>query len=222
MSLTISSIESAQSFEALLALLDEHLSIPFTKASRKKKNSRTRANELAVKILERTKNNPEQVTQEEKDLLREYTGLGGIGGSANEYYTPKWVTDATWDAIKQYGFDGGTVLEPSAGIGAFSESKPSNALMTSVEISDTSAAINSILHPDDHVINSGFEEVAKDANVGGFDLVTGNPPYGDRPNTSNDKQYKKIKKHEQYFVLRSNRQGQRRRNYCAGVTAKYL
>ena len=106
--------------------------------------------------------------------------------------------------MKSYGFDGGNVLEPSAGVGVFSETKPVNALNTSVEMDKTSAAINQILHDKDHVINSGFEAVATDPTIGNFDAVIGNPPYGVRDSSAlSDKGYKDLKYADQYFVTRS-------------------
>lgn len=194
---------SAISHQELLQVFDTY-TVPINLTNIKSANGRIKANQLAQDILKRVNGDFSQITDEEREQLREYTGWGGIGGSTNEYYTPKWVASAVWDAMKAYGFNGGSILEPAAGVGVFSETKPDNALMTSVEMDKTSSAINKILHSDDHVITSGFEAIASDPNIGGFDVVTGNPPYGDRSDTiSQDAEYKDIGKNEQYFVLRS-------------------
>ncbi len=89
-------------------------------------------------------------------------------------------------------------------MGVFSETKPKGTLTTSVEMDQTSAAINQILHPEDHVIQSAFEAVATNPGIGDFDLVIGNPPYGVRDASAmKDKAYKDIKYADQYFVSRS-------------------
>jgi N12 class adenine-specific DNA methylase len=198
-----SAVLAVNSHSELLSVFNTY-SISITPTSTKSANARVRANELAQSILKRVNGDFSQITDEEREQLRDYTGWGGIGGSTNEYYTPKWVASAVWDAMSAYGFTGGSILEPASGVGVFSETKPNNALMTSVEMDPTSSAINQILHPEDNVISSGFEAIAMDPNVGGFDVVTGNPPYGDRSSTiAQDGEYKDIKKNEQYFVLRS-------------------
>ncbi len=197
-----SDIGKATSITELFQVFDKHTlnTTPDTKGA----NARKKANQLAIDILERVKGDYSQITDEEREQLRQYTGVGGIGGSINEYYTPKWVASAVWDSLKAYGFNGGRTLEPSAGIGVFSETKPNSALVTSVEMDSTSSAINQILHPDDQVINSAFEAVATDPEIGDFDAVIGNPPYGDRDrNISKDKQYSSLKRAELYFIERS-------------------
>ncbi|HHF2987830.1 TPA: hypothetical protein ACPJ0P_003819 [Vibrio alginolyticus] len=89
-------------------------------------------------------------------------------------------------------------------MGVFSETKPKGTLTTSVEMDQTSAAINQILHPEDHVIQSAFEAVATNRGIGDFDLVIGNPPYGVRDASAmKDKAYKNTKYADQYFVSRS-------------------
>ncbi|MGI3093886.1 SNF2-related protein [Vibrio diabolicus] len=198
-----SAVLGANSHSELLSVFNTY-SISITPESLKTASARVRANELAQSILKRVKGDFSQITEEEREQLRDYSGWGGIGGSTNEYYTPKWVASAVWEAMSAYGFNGGSILEPAAGVGVFSETKPDNALMTSVEMDPTSSAINQILHPDDNVISSGFEAVATDPHNGNYDVVTGNPPYGDRSDTiAEDSEYKDVKKNEQYFVLRS-------------------
>lgn len=198
----IKSIEATSNIDELVKAFQAQLSIDISNTPTGKK--RLAANQKAKDILAKYDGDYSNVTPEDKAALREYTGFGGIGGSTNEYYTPAWVAEAVWEALNSYGFSGGNVLEPSAGVGVFSETKPANALNTSIEMDKTSAAINQILHPDDQVINSGFEAIASDPSVGGFDAVIGNPPYGVRDASANDdKQYKKIKYADQYFVTRS-------------------
>ncbi len=198
----IRSVEAANDIDELVAQFLYAINVDISHTPKGKK--RLAANQKAKEILAKYDGNYSNVTEEDKQALREYTGFGGIGGSTNEYYTPKWLAEAAWESLKSYGFDGGHVLEPSAGVGVFSETKPANALNTSVEMDKTSAAINQILHEDDHVINSNFESVATDPSIGDFDAVIGNPPYGVRDaSVLSDKEYKDIKYADQYFVTRA-------------------
>lgn len=198
----IRSVEATNHIDDLVTQFLGALNVDISHTPKGKK--RLAANQRAKDILAKYDGDYSNVTEEDKQALREYTGFGGIGGSTNEYYTPKWLAEATWESLKSYGFDGGNVLEPSAGVGVFSETKPANALNTSVEMDKTSAAINQILHDKDHVINSGFEAVATDPTIGNFDAVIGNPPYGVRDSSAlSDKEYKDLKYADQYFVTRS-------------------
>lgn len=167
-------------------------------------SSRAKANEKAMEILKRTNGDFRLITDEDRDALREYTGWGGIGGSTNEYYTPPLVAKATWSALEAYGFKNGNVLEPAAGVGVFAETKPEGVIMTSVEMEKISSSINQILHPEDTVINSSFEDFATNNETGGYEAVIGNPPYGSRDESAHkDDEYKKIALADQYFVTRS-------------------
>ncbi|EGQ7810365.1 DEAD/DEAH box helicase family protein [Vibrio parahaemolyticus] len=166
--------------------------------------SRAKINEQAVEILKRIQDDFSQITEEEKAIIREYSGEGGIGASTNEYYTPPFVAKATWSALEAYGFKNGNVLEPSAGVGIFASTKPNGVIMTSVEMSPISSGINQILHPEDKVINSAFEAFAKNPENSGYDAVIGNPPFGVRDDSQfKDEEYKDIALADQYFVTRS-------------------
>ena len=70
---------------------------------------------------------PERYTADEKQLLGRYSGYGGLdkylkkshAGILFEYYTPASVVRKMWGLALRYGFRGGRVLEPAAGIGVF-------------------------------------------------------------------------------------------------------
>ncbi|PHM30391.1 DNA methyltransferase [Xenorhabdus szentirmaii DSM 16338] len=145
-----------------------------------------------------------QLTAEQRQILAGYTGLGGIGGSEYEYYTPQHVAAGMWDMIKAYGADTGNMLEPSAATGVFQETKPKGVICTSTEISDISGRINQLLHPEDQVSISPFEKLAANTPDDYFDSCLGNVPFGaSRGGFAHfDPEYSDVKNVGVYFVLR--------------------
>lgn len=196
--------ELNQIFDMYLNQSAENVTFGVEKLDRESiSKARIAANDKAIEIINRLSLSPDSITEEERKALRQYTGFGGIGGSTNEYYTPQWVASGAWSAISAYGINAGNVLEPSAGVGVFSATKPAGTIMTSVELDKTSSAINQVLHPDDLVINSAFEQFARDDDNGPFDAIIGNPPYGSRDTSiALDPSYNNIKLADQYFATR--------------------
>ncbi|MEG5932526.1 SNF2-related protein [Enterobacter hormaechei] len=169
--------------------------------------SRKAANKAAIEKLQELENLPAgaELTDEDRQVLARYTGEGGIGGSEYEYYTPQHVAAGMWDMMRNYQADTGNVLEPSAGAGIFHEMKPRGVVMTATEISDISGRINQLLHPEDEVKVSAFENLAKNTPNDSFDGVIGNVPFGDsRGAFANlDPEYKDTQNIGHYFVLRT-------------------
>ena len=107
--------------------------------------ARYAANVKAIKLMRQLMNSGEQPTREQMEVLRRYSGWGGMGtyfnntdteenkqlrelltdeeydAAANSgnsaYYTPAQITDSLWDIVEKLGFKGGNILEGSAGIG---------------------------------------------------------------------------------------------------------
>ena len=101
------------------------------------------ANVEAVRLAKELTDSGQQATDEQKAILRQFSGWGGLGTFFNNertrnelvallgddgyqqaamsinsaYYTPADVIDAMWDIVKNLGFKGGNILEGSAGIG---------------------------------------------------------------------------------------------------------
>ncbi|OGS70712.1 MAG: hypothetical protein A3F91_09365 [Flavobacteria bacterium RIFCSPLOWO2_12_FULL_35_11] len=97
------------------------------------------------------------------------------------YYTDENIIKAMWSGIERFGFKGGSVLEPSVGVGNFfgympKNLKPSTQLL-GVELDKTTAKVAQILYPKAKIYNVGFENFQL---LGGqkASLVIGNPPYG--------------------------------------------
>lgn len=167
------------------------------------KKLRQQANRQAREILNRVGTDSSLLTEEDKQKLREYSGLGGIGGSVHEYYTPEFVANGVWDALRVNGLENGNVGEPSAGSGVFNGTKPKGVLITASELDSTSSQINQLLHPEDKVFNKTFEQLAQIVPDNHFDAMTGNVPFSKSRSTAHDDpEYAEIKQAERYFVTR--------------------
>lgn len=140
-----------------------------------------------------------------KDLLKNYSGWGGLRRSlntpecymelknhlsddeilvikktlGNAYYTPQPIIESIYDCLQILGFKGGNILEPGAGNGAFIEYMPEvikkKSKIYAVELEPISSKILSCLYPEITVKNCGFQTMDIKPV---FDLVVGNPPYG--------------------------------------------
>lgn len=96
------------------------------------------------------------------------------------YYTPANVIDTMWDIAKALGFEGGNVLEGSAGIGNIIGLMPremsERSDIAAIEIDGVTGQILKLLYPDATVGIQGFE-TAKIRN-GSVDLAITNVPFG--------------------------------------------
>jgi hypothetical protein len=159
-------------------------------------------NDKALSIVNNLKGEDRHPTREEIEALKKYTGNGGLGtsGSTDEYYTPEYVIDGTWDMLGD--LDGGNILDPSSGIGKFADARPSGIEMTNVEYSELSAFIASTTEP--LTVHSSFEEHSYNIPDGSLDGVITNAPFGKR-DISLDKspRFNKVTTLEGYFIARS-------------------
>ena len=159
---------------------------------------RTMDNFQAINALITNNFNPE--------LLKKYSGYGGISKELGEYnyykklnsiipkkeiakikettktayYTPPLLVRFMYRVLRELGFKGGNILEPSAGTGAFFKHMPENikknSKMLAIEPEPYAFRILKALYPDISAINKKFEEVEIKNNC--VDLIIGNPPYG--------------------------------------------
>lgn len=142
------------------------------------------------------------------------TAKGGRG-ILDEYYTQEKIVDSVHNLIKDHFKTQKeiSVLEPSVGTGNFiyaTHGLSVNSKITGFEINETTAKIAKILHPESDINLRSFETefIDEKGNKKDFsqqyDLVIGNPPYGEHRGL-----YKglgeepKISKYEDYFVKRS-------------------
>ncbi len=116
-----------------------------------------------------------------KALLRTEDWHSARASTPNAHYTPYEVISAIYDALKRFGFNGGRVLDPSAGTGHFSGAMPADLAVacetTSVECDRLSARIGALLYPDNNWHACGLEQASLPDDY--FDLAVGNIPFGD-------------------------------------------
>lgn len=141
------------------------------------KAERRRINAQALEIL---RSKPAgDLTHEDRAVLSQYSGTGGIGDSLNEFYTDTRVAAGMWKALYDMGLpDGAEVLEPSCATGVFMHTAPAGVRVTGVELDENSAGIARALHGDRHEVhNASLERFARQDGRQ-FDAVIGNPPFG--------------------------------------------
>lgn len=97
------------------------------------------------------------------------------------FYTSPTVIDGIYEALSNFGFDGGNVLEPAMGIGNFfgrmPEAMQSHSQLYGVEIDSLSGRIAQALYPDADIAIQGFEQ--NRFQNGCFDVAVGNVPFGE-------------------------------------------
>lgn len=97
------------------------------------------------------------------------------------FYTSPTVIDGIYEALGNFGFDGGNVLEPAMGIGNFfgrmPEAMQAHSQLYGVEIDLLSGRIAQALYPDADIAIHGFEQ--NRFQNGCFDVAVGNVPFGE-------------------------------------------
>lgn len=182
------------------------------------KKGRQLINEQVEELLEAREysSNPEDYSLEDRTLMAAYTGAGGkesVGaegaGLLNEYYTPKALIEKVWGIAERLSPTAETAFEPSAGIGRFITESPKGIRVDGAEISKVSGTIARVLNPDSNITIGDFQELFfdkktnKQKDVAQYDLVVGNPPFGDRAGFLKGKgEEKDIGREEEYFIKR--------------------
>ncbi len=146
----------------------------------------------------------ESEQQELRELLSDDEYKAARASTLTSFYTPPEVTDGVYQALRQFGFEGGNILEPSMGVGNFFSKMPDDIRDSSklygVELDSISGRIAQLLNPEDRIQVTGFEKTRFNNNS--FDVVIGNVPFGDY--RVFDKAYDKLgfKIHD-YFAVKS-------------------
>ena len=197
---------------------------PSERISKKKKNQ-YELNKSIEALLTEKGNSHTDYTSDEKNFIRKYSGYGGLDkygttgkGGLFEYYTPKDVIEKMWALAYKYGYNNGPVLEPSVATGEFLQFAKPETRVVGFEISPYSAQICKILYPtaeihlmpfEEHFIKNNFTMKDKIDSLEKFDLVIGNPPYGDFSIVASrfmtgmgEKDHTKAKNYVEYFIRR--------------------
>lgn len=162
-----------------------------------------------------------RVTEDLKDIINRFKS-GGVAkegrGILDEYYTDTKIVDSIRNLIKDEfkGKQALHVLEPSIGTGNFIQAVKGlnvKTFVTGFEINKTTAKIAKLFHPEAEINLRSFEtEFIDDSGIkkkpseyrGQYDLVIGNPPYGEhRGFYKGLGEEPGISKYEDYFVKRS-------------------
>jgi hypothetical protein len=190
------------------------------KTSPKRKTQLSLNEEIEDFIVTRDNEGGGKYSEQDKQYISQYTGSGGLikqgaqgKGILYEYYTPEDIVRKMWGLAYKYGYHDGKVLEPACGTGNFLKYAPDNASVTAYEINPTAVRIVEILYPHVTIYQRPFETNFFAGNIhlkgkyGGekFDLIIGNPPYGDFSGKwagMGEKQYTGATEYDQYFILR--------------------
>jgi N12 class adenine-specific DNA methylase len=136
-----------------------------------------------------------------KDILTEDEYISARASVNNSHYTNPIIINGVYEALKRFGFNSGTILEPAVGIGNFIGLLPEdiNARFTGVEIDSISGRIAKALYPNADIKIQGFETTAFKDNT--FDAAISNVPFGDYKLYDNT--YSKSYLIHDYYFLKS-------------------
>lgn len=135
-------------------------------------------NRIAEEILKKSVND---ITEADKEVLRQYTGSGGLdlkasqdkgAGIFNQHYTSYETIKGIYSALDEAGLVKGKALEPSVGSGNFIGMMP-DLEWSAVDIDKTNTDVVSRLYPAVKVSNESYETF-KGKN---FDLIVSNVPF---------------------------------------------
>ena len=118
--------------------------------------------------------------EELKELLSEQEYASARASVNTAFYTSPVITSCINQALVNFGFRGGNVLEPSMGIGNFFGTMPAamqDAKLYGVELDDLSGRIARQLYQKAKISITGFEKTDFPDNF--FDVAVGNVPFGE-------------------------------------------
>lgn len=137
-----------------------------------------------------------------KALLSEADYESARASTLCAHYTPPEVIQEIYQALQNFGFHGGNVLDPAMGTGLFFAAMPEelrgNSRLYGYEIDEVSGRIAKQLNQNADVRIQGFETTDVPDNF--FDIAVGNVPFGDY--RLHDPKFNKYKFliHDYFFV----------------------
>lgn len=180
------------------------------------KGQRIEFNRQGKEVVERWMLDPSSITEADREVLRHYTGQGGLGvkadeeaseGILNQHYTNYQTIRFAWELLRASGFPMDRklfALEPAAGIGNFVGHAPDGVKFYANEVDETSARILQILYPRNIVNRAGPFESYVGPKV---DIVMTNVPFlkgrGSYEYLESDPAYKAIGSLHNYFLMKS-------------------
>jgi hypothetical protein len=170
--------------------------------------------DIITKILAK-----EILTKEDLEVLENYEPNDGQN-RLYSFFTPIWLCEVMYKLAVRYGFDetNGKILEPACGTGNFLTVLKNPENCTAFELDPLNYKIAQKRSPKAKIYNQYFEtsflQAPRYTNLlknnttwlthAPFDLVIGNPPYGQYSNLySTYFKTLKIKQVEQFFMLKS-------------------
>jgi N12 class adenine-specific DNA methylase len=126
---------------------------------------------------------PKAGWEKESDWLREHLGKeaweSAQASIINAHYTDPITVSTMWDMVRQMGFNGGRVLEPSMGVGNFFGLMPRDLMARSrlagIEMDTTTGGMAKLLYPDANIQIKPYQDSKTADNF--YDLVIGNWPF---------------------------------------------
>jgi|GEM_PF-2805002 len=180
---------------------------------------RLKLNQEIEAFIDQKKKENGLLTPKEIEWIGKYSGYGGIHtespnpGSLYEYYTPLPLIKKMWDLTYHFGYEGGDVLEPAAGNGRFLTYAPKDSRVVAYEINPYAAFICQKTYPHAIVYKQAFESLFFEGNrhlkgnftIAPFQLIIGNPPYGEFKGKyagMGERKYTIASEYDQYFITR--------------------
>ncbi|MBF4692320.1 DEAD/DEAH box helicase family protein [Fusibacter sp. Q10-2] len=114
-----------------------------------------------------------------KKLLSQEEYESAKASTPNAHYTSSVVIQSIYQALDQFGFKKGNILEPSMGVGNFFSHLPDSmnkSKLFGVELDDISGRIARQLYQNAQIQIKGYEETQFEDNF--FDVAIGNVPFG--------------------------------------------
>lgn len=137
-----------------------------------------------------------------KDEMTDAQYRAARASTLTAFYTPNEIVQSIYKGLKQYGFDGGNILDPSTGSGRFLSNMPedmkNNSHCVGIELDSITALIAKYINSDSTIINKPFEK--SNHPNGSFDLAISNIPFGNE--VINDNRYEKGYLIHDYFINR--------------------
>ena len=134
--------------------------------------------DLSEKMFGDNPSNVREFAQERAELAELMTPAeldAARKNTMNAHYTDAEIVKATWESMRELGFDGGQILEPGSGSGNFMGFAPDDARMVGVELDPITASISKYLYPNATTVNTGLEQFR--VPEGTFDGAIGNVPF---------------------------------------------